>query len=553
MASGPSWVKVASGFNLVALAAGEHLCNKGGKIAARASQHGVDLANVVHKTSMVFSHENKMKFEGRGSLRNNVKTKDTANHFDTPTSLDVVSKNSEISKYDEKSLKHDLKIPVMEQNQTDLNEKLNPDTDILSSEMQANSRSQPTKNFEEGSPIPVSRFSRALNFASLGLKLTFGTAAEATSRLFNYNKSSSIVLNDSNADILAASLCRMRGAALKIGQMLSIQDESVLPPALTRALEQVRAGADAMPRKQLKQQLDSQLSGNEIDINGDWESKYFEQFDWTPIAAASLGQVHKGVLKSTGKLVAIKVQYPGVANSIESDLKNMSMLITMFGFVPKGLFLDNIIRVGREELLVECDYRLERKHQERFRELVNSDEELRRARFVVPKVIPELCTEQILTTEFAPGGTIDKVSHLSQSERNRIGRAILRLTMLELFSWRFMQTDPNWGNFLHDVGTATTYCIDFGAAREYSEDFVKLYCNMIWAAANRNEEMLMDYSRQLGFIRGDENEIMMNAHRDSGFTIGEPFNTHEEYDFGSSQITKRIAEKSAPFLHHRLT
>ena len=90
------------------------------------------------------------------------------------------------------------------------------------------------------------------------------------------------------------------------------------------------------------------------------------------------------------------------------------------------------------------------------------------------------------------------------------------------------------------------------AAREYSAEFVELYCQMIWAAANKDEEKLMEYSTKLGFFTGDENEIMLNAHRDSGFTIGEPFQSETEYDFGSSEITKRIAEKSTPFLHHRL-
>jgi len=311
----------------------------------------------------------------------------------------------------------------------------------------------------------------------------------------------------------------------------------------------VRAGADAMPQYQLKSQLDSQLNQNGVT---DWESHYFQQFDWTPIAAASIGQVHKATLKS-GKEVAMKVQYPGVANSIESDLNNMSMLISMFGFTPKGLFMDKILKVGREELLVECDYNLERQNQERFRQLLLSDDGLQAAKFVVPTVIPELCTEQILTTEFAPGGNIDKVSQLPQEERNRIARTIMRLTLLELFSWRFMQTDPNWGNFIYDVGSGTTYCIDFGAAREYSQEFVQLYCQMIWAAANKDEEQLMQYSHKLGFFTGNENDVMLHAHRDSGFTIGEPFQSHEEYDFGNSQITKRIAEKSTPFLQHRLT
>ena len=545
MSSSSGWVKVAAGFRLVASAAANQISTQGGNAVVRASKHGTELVSNVRIASVAISEEN---FSSRivppsPSMNSNT---ETINHssieHDTSPNMPAANDMNYVENRENPS-KSTVNTPSPQEDLTfNMHDK---------SEITNRLNTAPLKRLEEGSPIPATRISRAFNFASLGLKLTLGTALEATSNLFNDTKksSSSIIANDKNADILASSLCRMRGAALKIGQMLSIQDESVLPPTLTRALEQVRAGADAMPQYQLRQQLDSQFGQDGL---VDWESEYFEEFDWFPIAAASIGQVHRAVLKGTAQEVAVKVQYPGVANSIESDLNNMSMLISMFGLMPKGLFMENIIRVGREELTVECDYTLERKNQERFRTLLESDDELRKAKFLVPKVIPHLCTSRVLTTEFAPGGNIDKVAHLSQDERNRIGRAIMRLTMLELFSWRFMQTDPNWGNFLHDVGTGTTYCIDFGAAREYSEDFVQAYCNMIWAAANKDEKKLLEYSKTMGFLTGEENEIMLNAHRDSGFTIGEPFQSNGEYDFGSSEITKRIAEKSTPFLYHRL-
>jgi aarF domain-containing kinase len=132
----------------------------------------------------------------------------------------------------------------------------------------------------------------------------------------------------------------------------------------------------------------------------------------------------------------------------------------MTGLAPKGLFLDNIIRVGRKELQVECDYIREADNQTRFKQWVEQDEELQKQRFHVPEVIQSMSTRKILTSEFCPGATIDVVaSQCDSSERNRIGRAILYLTMKELFCWRFMQTDPNWGNFLYDSKTQTTYLV----------------------------------------------------------------------------------------------
>lgn len=406
-----------------------------------------------------------------------------------------------------------------------------------------------TQHLPEGSAVPSSRIARAVGFASLGAGLAMGTVAELARRTIgnSTNSDSPVLSNDANAQRLSASLRRMRGAAMKLGQMLSIQDESIAPPALTNALAQVRKGAEAMPTSQLMSQLDNEW------VDG-WKEKV--NLEERPFAAASIGQVHRAILLSpecAGKKVAVKVQYPGVADSIESDLSNLSMLVKATGLAPPGLFLDNVIRVGREELQVECDYLQEMKNHKRFQQLIASDPILTSERFVVPEVYEKLCTERILVTEYVRGGTIDKVVDLSQGERNRIGKAILRLTMLELFVWRFMQTDPNWGNFLYDVNTRTTYLIDFGAAREYDKEFVRGYFNIVTANANRDEDTLMQESIRMGFLTGEENDVMLEAHKLSGFCLGEPFQSYEPYDFKSSRITSRISEHGSVFLRHRLT
>jgi len=405
----------------------------------------------------------------------------------------------------------------------------------------------------EGSAVPSTRLSRAFGFASLGAGLAVGTAAEFARRTFgasdnNNSKDPLVLSNDANAQRLTESLRRMRGAAMKLGQMLSIQDESIAPPALTNALAQVRKGAEAMPQYQLMQQLEDQ-----------WDEGWRERIELEdrPFAAASIGQVHRGTIASPSTFdttkVAVKVQYPGVADSIESDLSNLSMLVKATGLAPPGLFLENVIRVGRDELKLECDYRREAENQRRFQTLISSDPSLVADRFVVPQVIDELSTSRILVTELVHGGTIDKVVDLDQSERNRIGKAIMRLTMLELFVWRFMQTDPNWGNFLYDVRTKTTYLIDFGAARGYDEEFVRGYLNIVAANADRDENTLMEESIRMGFLTGEENDVMLEAHKLSGFCLGEPFGSYEPYDFRSSKITSRLSEHGSVFLKHRLT
>lgn len=220
---------------------------------------------------------------------------------------------------------------------------------------------------------------------------------------------------------------------------------------------------------------------------------------------------------------------------------------------PKGLFLDNVIRVGRDELKVECNYLNELANQQAFQELVASDPILRENNFVVPGVVEELTTEQVIVSDYSPGGTIDMVKHLDQEERNRIGRAIMYLTMRELFVWRLMQTDPNWGNFLYDIGSRQTTLIDFGATREFPKEFVDGYLRIVWANANRDEATLMEQSRKMGFLTGEENELMLNAHKLSGFTLGEPFAAEEPFDFQGSKISSRMSEHTSVFLKHRLT
>lgn len=148
-----------------------------------------------------------------------------------------------------------------------------------------------------------------------------------------------------NANRLADSLSRMRGAALKLGQIMSLQDDSFMPPALAQALDRVRQSADYMPMAQLEGQMKSQLGP-------EWRS-LFRQFDDVPIAAASIGQVHRAVLND-GTIVAVKVQYPGVAQSIQSDLNNLKTIISLANVLPKGLFIDQIIKVAGTELSAEC-------------------------------------------------------------------------------------------------------------------------------------------------------------------------------------------------------
>ncbi|XP_045807800.1 protein ABC transporter 1, mitochondrial [Trifolium pratense] len=394
--------------------------------------------------------------------------------------------------------------------------------------------------------VPSTPFSRALGFAGLGAGLAWGTVQESVKRLAYGTPTAqgnqtalSPFLSEKNAERLALALCRMRGAALKIGQMLSIQDESLVPPPILAALEIVRQGADVMPKSQLNQVLNAELGP-------DWSSK-LHSFDYEPLAAASIGQVHRAVMKD-GLQVAMKIQYPGVADSIESDIENVKLLLNYTNLIPKGLYLDRAIKVAKEELSRECDYTLEAENQKRFRDLLAGTEG-----FYVPIVRDDILSKRVLTTELIHGIPIDKVASLDQETRNYIGKKLLELTLMELFEFRFMQTDPNWGNFLYNEDTKTINLIDFGAARDFPKSFVDDYLRMVLACSNGDSDSVIEMSRRLGFLTGMESDVMLDAHVQAGFIVGLPFSKPGPYDFRSTNITQSISHLGATMLKHRLT
>jgi len=439
--SAASWIRVANGFRLVAHAASTILTHEGANGVTLLTRHSVDLA----KNARTAAKAAGVTFPSQmpDGIRHNIKGVELHKNMamvaneknETLSTLQVdnaISEPEPSLPLDSSSTSND---GVQQFNTKEID---NDNSQIKSHDYDLSLGSNPV-SLKEGRAVPSTRIGRAVGFASLGIGIAAGTIVEAASRILSTQSSSSgsVIANDANAERLAKTLCRMRGAALKLGQMLSIQDETLLPSTLSRALEQVRQGADAMPIYQLHKQLKAELGE-------DWRSK-FESFEELPFAAASIGQVHRATILDNGVLknVVVKVQYPGVADSIESDLRNLTMLVKMSGFAPKGLFIDRVIEVGREELSVECDYIREARNQERLQDLIHGDVHLAKAKFRVPSVVTSHSTRSILTTEFCPGGTIDKVSFLDQEERNRIGRNIMRVTVKELFIWRFMQTDPN--------------------------------------------------------------------------------------------------------------
>jgi aarF domain-containing kinase len=373
----------------------------------------------------------------------------------------------------------------------------------------------------------------ALGAVGESLRRVTGTAAAT---------GGSLMLSPGNLEILVAKLSRMRGAALKLGQMISFQDSKMLPPQIQEVLQRVQDSADYMPAWQRDKVLTQNLGSEWRDL--------FESFEDIPIAAASIGQVHKAVLKSTGQPVAVKVQYPGVANSIDSDLNNLSILLTASRILPRGLFLDKTIANARTELGWECNYTREAECQTRFRALVADDTSV----FTVPKVFPEASGPTVLTAELMTGVGVAKLKNLTQQQRDWIGTQILRLCLREIVEFRFMQTDPNWTNFLFNAKANKIELLDFGASRDFPDEFVQPYVNILIAASKEDREAIRTLSLELGYLTGDESPAMLSAHTDSVLTLAEPFKLSgpEVYDFRDQTITDRVRDLIPVMVRERL-
>ncbi|XP_076292722.1 ubiquinone biosynthesis protein COQ8, mitochondrial [Lasioglossum baleicum] len=393
--------------------------------------------------------------------------------------------------------------------------------------------------------VPSTRLQRMVSFGTLGLGLGVGTVAEYTRRTLGFKKQSlgetfdSMFLTKANAERIVSTLCKVRGAALKIGQILSIQDETVISPELQKIFERVRQSADFMPAWQVEKVLGGELGH-------DWRNK-LATFEEKPFAAASIGQVHHGTLLN-GQDVAIKIQYPGVAMGIESDVENLVGVMKVWNIFPKGMFIDNLVEVANRELAWEVDYVREAECTRRYKKFMEPYME-----YCVPGVIDELSTKQVFTTELVGGIPVDKCINLDMETREHICRLIMRLCLKELFVFRYMQTDPNWSNFFYNTDTRQLVLLDFGACREYDKSFMDKYIRVIYAASEGDRNTILNLSREMGFLTGYESKIMEEAHVDAVMVLGQVFDkNHKYYDFGGQDVTNKMQSLVPTILDNRL-
>ena len=338
-----------------------------------------------------------------------------------------------------------------------------------------------------GRAVPRSRLARAGQFGRLAGGVAGGMLAEGARRIGQGGslRPRDLLLTPGNVGRLADRLAHLRGAAMKLGQMISLDAGEFLPPELSEIMARLRNNAFHMPPTQLNAVLVREWGA-------DWRRR-FRRFQAHPIAAASIGQVHKAELPD-GRLLAIKVQYPGVADSIGSDVDNVATLLRVSGLLPRELDIAPLLEEAKASLTREADYRREGRQLTRFSELLADD-----PAFVVPRLHEPLTTGHVLAMDYLECRPIETLETVGQEVRDAAMSNLVGLVLRELFEFGVMQTDPNFANY-RLMGDGRIALLDFGAAQPVSPEVRDGYAALLAAVFAGDREAVKTAAVAAGFV-----------------------------------------------------
>ncbi|RBP53354.1 ABC1 kinase family protein [Arenicella xantha] len=378
--------------------------------------------------------------------------------------------------------------------------------------------------------IPRSRFGRFSRVARMAGGVAAGMLGEGARQLGQGNrpKMSDLLLTPANAKRVAKQLSTMRGAAMKVGQLLSMETSDFLPQELSDILAQLRDKAFTMPKKQLLAALQNAYGDN-------WQAK-FTEFDYQPLAAASIGQVHRATTLD-GDSIVLKVQYPGVAESIDSDVDNIATLLRVTKLLPKHMDISQLLADAKTQLHEEADYLREAEHLSAFYTLLQDDHD-----YCVPKLYPELSTKQILAMEYVDGTPIETLGDIDPADVDRLASKLFALTFRELFELRTMQTDANFANYQYQRLPKKIVLLDFGATRSFSKKFTIDYKRLLRAVVSHDEDAILKAADRLGY-QASSAPIEYQRFLIALFSVAlEPLAHQGLYDFATARLSERLSE-----------
>jgi len=346
-----------------------------------------------------------------------------------------------------------------------------------------------------------------------------------------------------------AQLGELKGAYVKIGQMLALYGEHLLPRPVTQALHSLEAQTLPLDWSVMEKTLVAGLSKEKCALL---------KIDPSSFAAASLSQVHIAEHPKTGEKICLKIQYPGVADTIDDDFNSVVSMLKLTRWVKSARQFEALMLELKAYLRKEVDYRYEVNIAERIRAYLNDDQ-----RYLIPSYQSELCTQTVLSMDFVDGYDVmdEKVQALSLERRNRLAIAMLELFFKEMFSWRLMQTDPNFGNYrimIDEHGDDDRLALlDFGAVHELDKNFSDSVRKTILAAHDQDIDTTIEGLIGLKCLREQDSETVKRSFAEFCSYILEPFKedlsqvpTHAQsesgmYDWHNSGLLKRAGKKGS--------
>ena len=382
--------------------------------------------------------------------------------------------------------------------------------------------------------VPTSRLSRFSSLGGLASRLAGNVIVAGAKKLSQGQKPSlnELVMTPQNITHMANKLAELRGAAMKVGQMLSMDSGELLPKELSDILSKLRSDAKAMPHKQLITILKSNWGDDWLDP--------FAHFELSPFAAASIGQVHLATL-STGEKLAVKLQYPGIRNSINSDIDNVATILKLSNLIPSNVQFDQLLDEAKKQLHVEADYHSELIMLQRFQSFIGNGQ-IDGNNFVIPQVYPSLCNQNILVMEFIEGQSIESIATLAQPIRDEVAIRLFELFFKELFCFKLMQTDPNFANYQFQITSGKLVLLDFGASRVIPDALSEQYRQLMSASITDNRLAMESAAQGIGFFQDSITATQKSLVLDIFYMACEPLRFDGEYDFGHNTLASRIKE-----------
>jgi predicted unusual protein kinase regulating ubiquinone biosynthesis (AarF/ABC1/UbiB family) len=339
---------------------------------------------------------------------------------------------------------------------------------------------------------------------------------------------SDLLLTPENAQRLTQRLSELRGAAMKVGQLLSMDSGQILSPQLSEILAQLRDDAHQMPLGEVAQVLELAWGSN-------WNTR-FERFSFTPIAAASIGQVHEAKLKQ-GLRLAVKIQYPGIRRSIDSDVDNVASLLRLSSAIPKEIDFTPLLQEAKRQLHTEADYQQEASAINLYRKRLAGD-----PRYETMAVVESLTTTEVLTMSYLDGQPIESLVEAPSQQRKDAAMALLDLALREVFAWGLVQTDPNFSNYLYQPKTGRIQLLDFGATRTYAEPQTTALGNLLLASIEGDDSDLLQAAVAVGYLDDKDPAAYRTRVLQLLRTATEPARQSGDYDFGRTDLASRMSD-----------